>query len=179
MCHSKEVLINMENIPLSKFLIIESLLSYMKYRHFSDIRITEIVKKAGVSRKTFYRHFISKENILEVQFDIIYHEYISNTKAVNSYEEVIELYFKTMSNHIEFLKLINVHHLSNIAIKKSEYYLSTLNQNPKYKILDKPITAYCETFVATGLWHMFCKWLNSGRKESTQEMTAIYLSVAR
>jgi len=167
------------NIPLSKILIIKSLLSYMKYRHFSDIKITEIVKKAGVSRKTFYRHFTSKENIIEIQFDIIYEEYISNTKFIDSYEEAIELYFKTMCNHIDFLKLINIHHLSNIAIRKSEDYLSTLNQNPRFKTLNKPITAYCETFIATGLWHMFCKWLNSGRKESTQEIAAIYLSVAR
>ena len=55
----------------SKGLIVQSLLYLMRKKSFHEIKITEICKKAGVSRLSYYRNFESKEDIA-VRIDFIY-----------------------------------------------------------------------------------------------------------
>ena len=45
--------------------ILQALLDLMKEKDFKDISITEITKKAGVSRMAYYRNYYYKEDILE------------------------------------------------------------------------------------------------------------------
>ena len=48
---------------LSRSWMCAALLQLMEEKPFNRISITEITKKAGVSRVTFYRHYTSKEDI--------------------------------------------------------------------------------------------------------------------
>lgn len=167
------------SIQQSKKLIVNSLLDYMSYRAFSDVKITEITKKAGVSRKTFYRHFSSKKNILETYLDNIFQEYLEESKKGYSYEEIIQIFFKVMLNYTDFVLLVHTHDLSNVVIKRLEHYLGILNQNPQYKELEKPIVGYCETFSSAGMWKVLYKWIEGGLIESVQEITDIYLNLSK
>ena len=58
----------MNNIKRAKDYIVESLLYLMKKEKFENITVTDISKKAGVNRITFYRNFNSKEEVLMVHF---------------------------------------------------------------------------------------------------------------
>ncbi len=55
-----------QNNSFVKEQITHALLSLMKHHPFEDITITEIVKHALVSRASFYRNFINKEDILKL-----------------------------------------------------------------------------------------------------------------
>ena len=55
-----------QNNSFVKEQITHALLSLMKHHPFEDITITEIVKNALVSRASFYRNFINKEDILKL-----------------------------------------------------------------------------------------------------------------
>lgn len=54
----------------SKSWLTHSLLELMKEKSFSDITITEIAEKAQLDRRTFYRHFQSKKDILDRYFGL-------------------------------------------------------------------------------------------------------------
>lgn len=43
--------------------LMEALIKLMKQKRFSNITICELSETAGVNRKTFYRHFQTKEDI--------------------------------------------------------------------------------------------------------------------
>ena len=51
----------MESSEYTKHYIALALFKLMEKMDFKDITITEIVKKAGVGRATFYRNFPDKE----------------------------------------------------------------------------------------------------------------------
>lgn len=59
---------NEESNRLTKECIESALIALMKDREFSDISITDIIKKAGVSRSAYYRNYSSKEDILSTAF---------------------------------------------------------------------------------------------------------------
>ena len=48
----------------SKNYIVESLFVLLKSKTIENIQVTEICKKAGVGRSTFYKHFNNKSDII-------------------------------------------------------------------------------------------------------------------
>ncbi len=55
--------------------IAEALLLLMKDKNYNDITIGEITERAGVNRSTYYRHFETKESIIQFYLDSIMEEY--------------------------------------------------------------------------------------------------------
>ena len=53
-----------ENNMRVKRKITDALFLLMSEKSLADIHITELVKKAGVARASFYRHYSSTENVL-------------------------------------------------------------------------------------------------------------------
>jgi AcrR family transcriptional regulator len=51
--------------------ITTALLKMLKERDFSDITITDLVKRAGVSRISFYRNYESKEDVLRKHIHLL------------------------------------------------------------------------------------------------------------
>lgn len=49
----------------SKEAIALALLKVMKIYDYKEITVTQITQEAGVSRKTFYRHFSDKDEVLK------------------------------------------------------------------------------------------------------------------
>lgn len=57
--------------------ITEALLALMEKESFEDITVTDITRRAGVARLTFYRHFEDKEQVLLTHLDSIFESYLS------------------------------------------------------------------------------------------------------
>lgn len=76
--------------------IADSLLLLMEHKNFQSITIAEIVKKAGVNRSTYYRHFDKKEDVI-----LYFLEHLSKTflKSVGSQELVLEDYLTKLYAH--------------------------------------------------------------------------------
>ena len=92
----------------SKQFITEALLELMTEEDFNSIKITEITRRAQVDRKTFYRNFESKEDILIQYGDLLAQEFIKKIKAtseLNCYKVGL-IYFEFWLQHLEFLKLL-------------------------------------------------------------------------
>ena len=58
----------------SKEAIASAMLEVMKIYSYDEITVTQITQEAGLSRKTFYRHFNDKEQVLKYLFDSLYQE---------------------------------------------------------------------------------------------------------
>ena len=69
----------------SKQFITEALLELMTEEDFNSIKITEITRRAQVDRKTFYRNFESKEDILIQYGDLLAQEFIKKIKQLKSF----------------------------------------------------------------------------------------------
>ncbi|MEO1768900.1 MULTISPECIES: TetR/AcrR family transcriptional regulator [Enterococcus] len=92
----------------SKNQILVSLIDNMRNQEFEKISIKEIVDQAEVSRKTFYRNFDSKIEVLVLEVDAIVAAYISRiNEATNlSFETVVLLVFSTAEEHALFIELL-------------------------------------------------------------------------
>ena len=79
--------------------IAAALIALMKEKPFSSISITEISNRADLNRRTFYRSFTSKEEVLTYYLDKIWHEALNDLKTYDDHS-----YFQTvMWNQIVFI----------------------------------------------------------------------------
>ena len=91
----------------SRMKFVKALLIIMEQYNFKEITITQIAQEAGLSRKTFYRMFADKEEVLLCLFEDLYVECLGKIKArnVQHYWDVVQCYFDFWEERKEILHL--------------------------------------------------------------------------
>ncbi len=146
--------------------MIDSLLQLMKTIPYDEITITQITNKAGVSRMTYYRNYLSKDEILASYNEYLTEEFASITRTI-----------KEMNNSSYFKALFDFS-------SKCKDYLYTLNKTQKLYIILEAINKnvdvitkdndeeniYYYKFFAGAIFNTLISWIISGTKESSEEM---------
>ncbi|EWH21642.1 TetR/AcrR family transcriptional regulator [Bacillus haynesii] len=162
----------------SKSWLTLSLLELMKEKSFSDITIKEIAEKAQLDRRTFYRHFQSKKDILDRYFEQLCSEY-SNYIVQEKHIDLSSLghaYFNFWSRHADFLQALHQNHLFYLIVEKYNELLPDLHKKFKeatFHFKSKIDLEYGLSFSAGGFWNILSKWFERGRKETPEEMSHI------
>lgn len=79
----------------SKVKLEKSLLIVMEQYDFKEITITQITQEAKLSRKTFYRLFSCKEDVINACFEHLFQEWLDQSipKQIHHYWDVVQSYF--------------------------------------------------------------------------------------
>ena len=163
----------------SKRWITDALIVLMGEKELNSITVTEIVEKADVVRKTFYRHFSSKEEVLQEYINSIYSTYIQKLAAAEKFSSYImaKLYFEYMGKHEWFLKLLEKNDLFVLLLNVSEQYIEGFNEQFKgdlYADYSAEFIDYYNSYNVSGMWSILRKWIASGQKETPDELAKIY-----
>lgn len=75
---------NKEANQITRESIETALLHLMEKKELTQISISELVKKAGVSRNAFYRNYKSKEEILELAYERASQQWMEKWKELQS-----------------------------------------------------------------------------------------------
>ncbi|MDR1630383.1 MAG: TetR/AcrR family transcriptional regulator [Oscillospiraceae bacterium] len=156
----------------------DALLSLMEEKAFKNISITEIAEKADLSRRTFYRIFETKEDVLINYTEQLYDEFLQllNRETDRRFTVTVRLYFEFWYRHKHFLGLL----------KQSEMLLFMMNQYtrlfPKiFQMLkgnhplahNEEALSYAMAFSAGGLLSILLKWAEDGMDKTPEEIMKI------
>lgn len=170
-----------QNSSLIKNCIFTALMMLMETKDFEDITITEIAKKAGVSRMTYYRTYSSKEDILIQYFDEMSEKLIHAIKEqpeLTPYDIYVAFFtfFKENTSLVENIVKANLLQLVlDHFIQFSEYLFQNII---KPDIHDMEIK-YRIHYHMGGLLSLTHCWLENGKKESPEEMAAFAISIPK
>ena len=149
----------------------DALISLMKQKPFSDISITELCGKAGVSRMAFYRNYSCKEDILNDYMDEVFNNYskiLLDLDEINMYIVSLE-YFKLGKRHKQFIQQIVNAKMDLLLLDKLNRDLDIL-----YKRLSRPpnlnYNKYERSFIAGGLSKILIDWVNDDCVVSPEQM---------
>ncbi len=152
--------------------ITNALLSLMEEEDYDSITVTDIVKRAGTSRVTYYRHFTSKEDVILHFFEMTKARFVDqitmNGNEIPSDNSLaimaLFLYFKAniKANKClrkagldgELLKFLSNEFLENLPVK-----------------LDK----YVAYFVAGALYNVLINWLDNDCQDSIEEISKPFI----
>lgn len=154
----------------------EAVFALMDKKEYKDIRISDIVKKAGVSRMTFYHYYESKDDALADFFHEIVAGYIreciSEKERIGRFHDITSIvhalkYFDRYAKFI--LKLVDAR-LYYIVIDAMNAYMKN-RILPRYKL---PL--YELYFYGGALLNVFIMWELNGKQESAEEIAQMVAS---
>ena len=145
--------------------ITEALLLLLKKKEYKDISITEICKKAGVSRISFYRNFESKEDILLKKIQNVTDSFLKES-AISYKSDTISSYFIKLFTHMkQQIELCNAHNKAGLMhMIKDEFdqvFLNTYRQE---------YDEYKSVFIAGGIYNVFLFWFNNNCRDNPENL---------
>lgn len=111
---------------LSKEWITDAFFTLLKKKDYESITVSEIAKKADLSRRTFYRVFDCKQDIITYMFEQIFPDYISaiNQLPKKKREFLAIAIVEFVNKHIEFFQCLKRNHLDYLIIDFFDNHLA-------------------------------------------------------
>lgn len=93
-----------------------ALFELMKEKNYAQITVSEIVKRADISRRTFYRLYKEKGEILHRYFGKLCHEYCSRSPVLKNYDidQIAQEYFCFWYRYRDLLLLMRKSRMDEI-----------------------------------------------------------------
>ncbi len=157
--------------------ITNTLFALMKEKSLGDIRITEIIRGAGVARASFYRNYSSKEDVLITLIrdvlDTFREEIVLEQGSFYTYENVLLSfqYFKTYQQYI--LDLYHCGFSSVLLEELNHFHESIEGSMPASSIERYQIYLYIGALFNTAI-----VWLLEDGKTSPEDMARFFLNAA-
>ena len=110
----------------SKEWIANAFFTLLKKKEYNAITVSEIVKKVDLSRRTFYRVFDCKQDIIIYILDRIFPDYISaiNNLPAKKREYLAIAVVEFVNKHLEFFQCLKKNHLDYLIIDYFDNHLA-------------------------------------------------------
>ena len=154
-----------------------SLLMLMKTKSFSQITISEIAKKAGVSRSSIYRNFTTKEDILISYIHDLYLSYFQSENIPEHFpdasgmREFLMPRFRFIRNHSEIFSILHKNGMLYYIFEKMSPNLVLLLSGQ-----DSSTSPYYISMFAGSYAAIIARWIECNFKETEAEMVEIFSS---
>jgi len=165
----------------SKEWIVESFLDLLSVKPLNTITISEITENAELDRRTFYRHFKTKEDVISYY---IHEEAEQCAEALRHNNKVLDnfaiakTFFEACNEMKEMLLILHKQNLMylffvelNILMPKYHYEL------PVHEVLPIENGDFILAYNIGGLWNLLIKWLADDCKKTPKQMAEIVVQV--
>lgn len=152
----------------------------MEKEEFSDITISEIAAHADLDRRTFYRHFKTKEDVVAYYIQRGSEEYEIELKKNSVFDNkaIAKSFFMACYNQKEMLLILNKQKLSHFFLAELGGIFSRYqNKYASPEELEHSDKEYTLTYHIGGLWNLMMRWLSAGCNESPEEMAEIIVRI--
>ena len=144
-----------------------ALLELMQVYPYPDITVTQLSQEAALSRKTFYRLFGDKDDVLKLLFDGLYAQCFTQIKGQNikRYWDLVQLYFDFWESQKEILTLLSKNgllpRLFDYVHRHAQPIFATVRTAQTAREF-APTLPYLLAYSIGGMHSMLMKWAESG-----------------
>ena len=146
-----------------------ALLHLLETKDLACISISELVKKAGVSRTAFYRNYRSKEQLLENIFEHVIRRVMTGFMTINLQEQATKAWHYLFSETKKEAKLYKLALSRNEDGRITKIVIDILEEEARKKEI-KTTTPYAYSFWATAIIAILSRWVREGMKVSIDDM---------
>ena len=153
----------------SQHMIADALFSLMKRKPFQQITVTEICDEAAIGRKTFYRNFDMKEDVVDFKLDILCAQYKEEIMGMTPAQQ--------LRHHMQFVKdhadiFITLYYADVQQMVRDKFAVLLPDTMPKWT--NDPVEQeYRSAYIISGVEAIERVWVERGFAESIDEVVAI------
>ncbi|MGN0341789.1 MAG: TetR/AcrR family transcriptional regulator [Roseburia sp.] len=153
--------------------IAQAMLAMMEHTPIDEIRIKDLIRKAGVSRMSYYRYFSGKTDVLKFYLDYVLEEYFESIdgkdgSVFQSYEHVLDA-LQFFYRYREVFLCLQRAGMSGIVLDALNRY--TERQNGF--VHGDTERAYSLYYYAGAIFNVYMQWISKGAKESPQKLARL------
>lgn len=159
--------------------ILEALLDLMKNKEYEKISVSDICRKAQLDRRTFYRNFNSKNEVLEQyikKLSVEYMETFNKAKPKDKYTATL-VFFDFWQRYIPFILNMQQCGLSNFVFLKFVNFVKSHEE----LLIDNQNTIshvdYIFAYRIGGYWNVMLTWASNNADLTPKELATILLQV--
>ena len=158
-----------QKTKFTRICIGEAILALLKDHEFTKIKVSDVVRKAGVARASFYKHYTSLYGALADYLQIIISDYVEAGEKMHMRESYMQrdhiLYsLKYFDQYADAFLTLARHGLHGIMLEGVNRYMEENIQTVKR------ISVYELYSYAGGLLNTFLKWEEDGKKDSAEDV---------
>lgn len=164
----------------SKNMLSEALLDLMCEKNFHDISIAELTQRADLSRRTFYRLFSTKEEILLYYILQIWEKACPSLYAASDHSYFYTSYFhmKFWYENKDFALLLYQNDLMIVLQKfidtiSEEVYEHQKGATPLSQ--NQEALEYALAYSSGGALHVIWKWISQGMRKTPDEVMELLM----
>lgn len=174
----------------SKKVITESLLFLMKKNPYTEITVKQILLETDISRKTFYRNFSSKDDVLNSFLNTILQDYVNviqQQQQKYSFLQTLDVIFDFCEKNKEILLILRDNRLLYLLLEKLNVLM--LNEHNRYiyesqenHLKSQLLTEYIIYFNIGGIWNLIIRWVENDMRDAVidiKKSVIFYLSNIR
>lgn len=158
--------------PKTKFMrmcIAEAILALLETTDFAKLKISDIVRKAGVARMSFYKYYDSPYAALTDYLQIIISEYMQESpkeQERNTYLEYSHILYSLnfFDRYADFFLILSKNKLHSILLDGINGFMEENIRTAKQ------LSVYEMYSYAGGLLNTFLKWEEGGKQEAAEEV---------
>lgn len=155
--------------------MVQALLTLMKQYDYKEITVTQITQEAQLSRKTFYRLFSNKDDILLLFFDGLFEECFTQIKVQKTqhYWDVVQVFFDFWEERKELLSLLQKNNLLPIVFERSYQYSMQVFEFVRSKETAASFSLplpYMLAYSVGGMHSMLLKWVEKAMDIPSKEL---------
>lgn len=146
--------------------ITTALLQMMENTPFEDIAITDLVKKAGVGRVSFYRNFESKKDVLAKYLVILLEEWGKEFESLGDPSKFSDSLVRHYYKHKDIYLMLYKQGLSDMIYE-------TIRGAMKLHEAQHNLERYAKSMIAGMIWGWADEWMRQGMPESPDEIAML------
>lgn len=162
----------------SKRWLVSSSLCLMEKKSFSKITVSEIAEQAQLDRRTFYRNFSSKEDVLSFYIRGLSDEFVvallnENTLTIPT---ILRIFFEMAEKYKSFLLNLKKENLLMFLLGSFNDLLPSIHAliEPKFQgNFEAENIEYVFAFNTGGFWNILVKWIDGDFNHSPADMARI------
>ena len=168
-----------KNEPYSvKREIMEAVMQLMAEKSYMEISVTDIIKKAGVARASFYRNFDTINDVIDLLADNVAEEMETDVLPTLSGNDE-RLWREFLFNH--FYRTLKLHReMPEVRFENMSVIFDRINNRIQRKENEQPPETLRDKYAVIAKWALINniarKWVDSGAKETPEEMIDYIMS---
>lgn len=138
-----------------------------------DIHINELVKKAGVSRMSYYRYFTNKTDVLKFYLEYILDDYFNNIdgkdgSSFQSYEHILGA-LEFFYSYRDFILCLHNAKMSGMVLDALNRYI----EKQSTLVHTEDTLPYPLYYYSGAIFNVYMQWILHGAKETPQKVARI------
>lgn len=154
-------------------MIEEALFLIMQKKPYAEISVSEITRKADLSRRTFYRLYHEKDEVLHCYFDRLCQEYCNQASTLEEYNisQVTQEYFAFWYQYKENLLLMHRRGLDEMLYYEISQASRTVVKSRigREEEKNEEEVAYFADYSTGGFSMLLQRWIMEGMKEPPEQ----------